>query len=289
MRNSKQIPIVRPRLSLALSGVEAPISSAQNSVSKFWLLSVWVLAIVLNFVPVFWDPALCYAGDIKSSFYAANSLYEQGDFDNAIRQYNSVLESGSESGNIYYNLGNCYFKKGELGRALLNYEKARRLIPLDKDLESNYEYACSLIKGGGAAPGRSLFVRIFNDLFEKFTIDGLTVLLSALYMLILIGVLAGLFLAPFKKHALILVAFSGLFFIAAFAGLTGKIALLDKEAIVIAGQADARFEPMDKATAYFTLYEGMKAELITSKDNWRKVKRQDNKSGWVENNAIVIF
>ncbi len=289
MRNSKQIPMVRPRSPLALSGVEAPISNVQNSVSKLWLLSVWALIIVFNLAPVFWDPALCYAGDIKSSFYAANSLYEQGDFDNAIKQYSSILESGSESGNIYYNLGNCYFKKGELGRALLNYEKARRLIPLDKDLESNYEYACSLIKGGGAAPGRSLFVRVFNDFFEKFTIDGLTASLSALYMLILIGVLAGLFLAPFNKHALILAVFSGLLFIAAFAGLAGKIALLDKEVIVIAGQADAKFEPIDKATAYFTLYEGMKAELVASKDNWCKVRRQDNKSGWVDNSAIEIF
>jgi tetratricopeptide (TPR) repeat protein len=268
---------------------QIPIHGYQGHKHIFWSLGIWLLIIVLNSTLGFGSPSPCYAGGIESSFYTANSLYEQGSFDNAIKQYDSILESGFESGNLYYNLGNCYFKKGELGRALLNYEKARRLIPLDKDLESNYEYARSLIKGGGVSSGMSLFFRVFNNFFEKFTINGLTVLVSAFYILILVSVLTGLFLRPFKRHALILAVFTGLFFAAACTGLAGKIALLNKEAIVIAGQADAKFEPMDKATAYFTLYEGMKAELIASKDNWHKVRRQDNKSGWVENSAIAIF
>jgi SH3-like domain-containing protein len=46
---------------------------------------------------------------------------------------------------------------------------------------------------------------------------------------------------------------------------------------------------MDKATAYFTLYEGMKVEVISSKDNWYKIRRQDNKSGWIEKSALSIF
>lgn len=228
-------------------------------------------------------------GDVRSSFYRANLLYEQGSYDEAIKQYSSILESGLESGNLYYNLGNCYFKKGESGRALLNYEKALRLITLDKDLESNYEYACSLIKGQAVISKNSLPLRVLNNLFEKFTIDGLTVLLSAFYMLFLVSILISLLFRPLKKHALILAVFMGLSFIVGFIGLRRKIALLNKEAIVTLEQADAKFEPMDKATTHFTLYEGMKVEVISSKDNWHKVRRQDNKSGWIEDSAIAIF
>lgn len=231
----------------------------------------------------------CYASDIKTSFYLANSFYEQANYDEAIKQYNSILESGLESGNLYYNLGNCFFKKQELGRALLNYEKARRLIPKDLDLESNYEYACSLIKDGAVAFGKSLPCKVLNSLFEKFTVDGLTILLSAFYILILVSILISLFLKPVRKQVLIFAVFMGLFFIAGFIGLKGKIALLHKEAIVISKQADAKFEPIDKATTHFTLYEGMKVEIISSKDSWYKVKRQDTKSGWVENSALSIF
>jgi tetratricopeptide (TPR) repeat protein len=224
-----------------------------------------------------------------SAYQRANVYYEQDNFDEAIKQYSSIQDSGLESGNLYYNLGNCYFKKGELGMAILYYEKARRLIPLDKDLEFNYEYASSLIKGQAVASQKSLPLRVADNLFEKFTVDGLTILLSALYILILVSILISFFFRTLKKHALIVAVFIGLAVITGVAGLTRKITLLDKEAIVITEQADAKFEPMDKATTYFTLYEGMKVEVISSKNNWHKVRRQDNKSGWVGNNAIAIF
>lgn len=248
---------------------------------------IFVLSIL--FLSAFLGAGLAADNHETSAYQRANVYYEQSDYDEAIKQYNSILEGGLESGNLYYNLGNCYFKKGELGKSLLYYEQARRLMPLDKDLESNYEYARSLIKGGAAVSKKSLLSRALNDLFEKFTIDGLTVLLSALYMLILISVLAGIFFGRLRRRAFGIAVFTGLLIIAGFIGLRAKIALLGTEAVVTASQADARFEPMDKATTHFSLYEGMKVKVISSNDNWHKVKRRDNKSGWVENSALSIF
>ncbi len=223
------------------------------------------------------------------AFNRANVYYEQGNFDEAIKQYKSILEDGRESGNLYYNLGNCYFKKGKLGEAIFYYEKARRLMPQDRDLESNYEYARSLIKGGAVSNPESLPVRLWNNLFEKLTIDGLTIALGIFFISILISILASLFFAPLKKQALVLTAFWGLCFAVGLAGWKGKISRLNKEAIVVVEQADAKFEPMEKATTYFTLYEGIKVEVLASVNNWRKVRRPDNKSGWVENSALAIF
>lgn len=233
----------------------------------------------------------CYAaGNHETSAYQrANVYYEQAKYDEAIKQYNSILESGLESGNLYYNLGNCYFKKGELGQAILNYEKARRLIPLDKDLESNYEYAISQIQAQAISTKMSLPLRILNNIFEKLTIDGLTILLGALFILILASILTAFFFNPFKRNALILTVFLGLLLITGFAGLREKIALLNKESIITAPQADAKFEPMDKATTYFTLYEGMKVKIISTQDTWHKVKRPDTKTGWIPASTAAIF
>lgn len=214
-------------------------------------------------------------------FNRANVCYEQSDYDEAIKQYQSILESGWESGNLYYNLGNCYFKKGQLGRAILNYEKARRLIPQDKDLEFNYTHARSLIKGQAVVGRKSLFLRAGSNLFEKFTLDGLAILISAFYILFLAGILAGLFFKRFRRKIFALAAFAGIFFAVGLTGFIGKRALLNKEAVITVEQVDAKFEPMDKATAYFSLYEGMKVEIVSSKDSWYKVRRPDNKSGWV--------
>lgn len=241
------------------------------------------------FSSFFLEAGFAFNNQETSAFNRANVYYEQANYDEAIKQYNSILETGWESGNLYYNLGNCYFKKGELGRAILNYEKARRLIPSDKDLESNYEYACSLIKGGAVVSKKSLPLRLLSNLFEKFTVDSFIILLSILFILALVNILISFFFGMFKRRALILAALLGLFLVMGFVGLQGRISLVNKEAIVIAEQVDAKFEPMEKATTYFTLYEGMKVEVVESRDSWCKVKRQDNKSGWVQYSAILPF
>jgi len=224
-----------------------------------------------------------------SAFYQAKAYYEHADYDEAIKLYNSILETGVESGNLYFNLGNCYFKKGELGMAILNYEKARRLIPWDKDLESNYEYALSLTKAPATASPKNPFAKAINILFERFTIDGLTILLSVLYILFLAGILSGIFFRPFKKYSIGALIFIGLFFIVALVGIEEKIALLNKEGIIISEQVDAKFEPIDKATTHFTLYEGAKVKVLESRSDWCKVKRADGKSGWVQRKAVAVF
>lgn len=248
-----------------------------------------MLLLIALFPLFFLKSGFAFDSHGAGAFNRANVYYEEGNFDEALKQYSGILESGAESGNLYYNLGNCYFKKGELGRAILNYEKARRLMPLDSDLDSNYEYARSLIKGAGAPLRKSMFHRTLNSLFGKLTVDNLTILVSALYIVVLASILASFFFRAFKKYALITALFAGLFFIAGFVSLTRKISAVNKEAIIITERADAKFEPMDKATTYFTLYEGMKVEIISSMGHWRKVTRQDNKSGWVEDAALSIF
>src|SRR3990172_12167297 len=116
----------------------------------------------------------------KYTFYKANTLYEEGKFDEAIVEYQKLLKDNVESGNLYYNLGNCYFKKGEPGRAILNYERAKRLIPQDSDLKSNYEYAGSLLKERPQEITKSWIEKLLDKSSRIVTIDWLTVFLSIL-------------------------------------------------------------------------------------------------------------
>ena len=77
-------------------------------------------------------------------FDEGNQRYQAGDFDGALERYAQILDDGLESGELYYNIGNTYFKLGELGPAILYYERARRLMPSDGDLLANLELARSL-------------------------------------------------------------------------------------------------------------------------------------------------
>jgi tetratricopeptide (TPR) repeat protein len=224
-------------------------------------------------------------GDPDYIFYKGNTLYEEGNYDEAIREYLKLHDQGFESGNLYYNIGNCYFKKGDIGRAILNYERARKLIPGDSDLASNYSYARSLIKGDTSKASTPWFKRLFIK-FEFLTINGLTIFLSALFALTLLFLLSGLFILPLKRYyrfvlPLLLIVFT----LGAFS-LYGRVSLLSKEAVIISVSSDAKFEPIDSATTHFTVYEGMKVYITESKKDWNKVERFDGKAGWIMSGSM---
>ena len=105
-------------------------------------------------------------------FYQANAAYKESKYDRAIENYEKLIKSGLESPNLYYNLGNSYFKKGEAGKAIVNYERAKRFIPNDSDLKSNYDYAHSSLNLE-RKPFGNLFEKLADRLFEGATIKSL--------------------------------------------------------------------------------------------------------------------
>ena len=225
---------------------------------------------------------------LQDIFSQANLFYEEKEYDKAIAEYKKILEKKVESGNLYYNLGNCYFKKGRLGKAILNYEKALRLIPRDRDLEANYKYACSLIRGNIPRSRRG-FTFYINNLFKWFTIDELTIFSSFIYLCILAVIIGSLYIKWIKRYRGLILVFLGGIFIFILWGINRKVSLIQKEAIVIAEKVEVKFEPLEHATTYFTAYEGMKLRVMASNNGWQKVKRADGKKGWVRKERIEIF
>ncbi len=73
-----------------------------------------------------------------------NRLYQEGNFEEALASYLRLVEAGFESGEVYYNIGNTHFKLGDLAQSILYYERARRLLPGDADVQANLELARSL-------------------------------------------------------------------------------------------------------------------------------------------------
>ena len=218
-------------------------------------------------------------GDPTYIFYKGNTYYEDGQYDKAINEYVQLLEQGYESGNLYFNLGNSYFKKGKLGQAILNYEKARRLIPRDGDLKSNYQFALSKIKYN-VTEESSWFQRA-NNKFNMFTINELTIILSCIFMSIFLIIILSIFIKKAGRYFLIFLSLLLIIFIPFTFTLYNKIEALDKEAIVIAENVEAKFEPMDSATTHFTLYEGKKIYLLDLNKEWIKIRRHDGKVGWI--------
>ena len=224
--------------------------------------------------------------DINLIFESAARDYKEARYEQAIAGFKEILSAGVESGNIYYNLGNCYIKKGELAQAMLNYWRAQRLIPGDKDLQANYEYAKLLLKSKIETRPRIWILRVLDNLYQSFSLNRLTVFCFVLYLLLIaaIGISTVARISRWKLASSLAVL--TVFLIISIFALSEQITGLDNQAIILAKEVDAKFEPFPKATDYFNLYEGMKVEVISSKDGWVKVRRQDGKSGWITKNNL---
>jgi len=100
----------------------------------------------LNFnVFIFWVSTLLLPattwGQVSTEISQANQLYNQNRFGEAAEIYEQAITDGMKNGHLYYNLGNTYFRMGNLPKAILNYVKAQNLLPRHEDVEANLEYA----------------------------------------------------------------------------------------------------------------------------------------------------
>ncbi len=231
--------------------------------------------------------AYSQTNDLKvfAKFFDAGSAYKQEDYHKAIALYEEILHNGLESGELYYNLGNSYFKVKKLGKAVLNYERARRLIPRDSDLESNYSFALSMV-GNQHVPTKPSFVhRFIHGYSDQFTLNELTVIIFGLLLFMGILYLSCLFLKCSSKVLFSSIIVLSLAFISHAFFLSDKIYYENNYAIAL-NKTDSKFEPIDGATIHFVLPEGGKAQIIKEKDGWLKIRRPDGKEGWNKKDAL---
>jgi tetratricopeptide (TPR) repeat protein len=223
----------------------------------------------------------------RTTFYHANALYKDGQYAAAAKEYEQLQQSGLRSGNLYFNLANAYFKASEKGKAILNYERARRLIPGDPDLSANLAYAQSLTGAEVCSP--ALWQVVAFPLSHRTATDRLVWMTSATYTLLLLA-LAGYRLWPARPRWLVYAATGLAVLVLITSSSLAQQVLTDDwqpQAVVISsGDAPARFEPAENGTVHFVLKEGSLVRVVESRDNWIEVARCDGRRGWIEKSAI---
>ena len=221
-----------------------------------------------------------------SKFVTAGMAYKEGKYDAAINLYTEILEGSRVSGPLYYNLGNSYFKKGQVGKAALNYERAKKFIPRDSDLKFNELYIQSHIKYyGEEKESRGLAQEAFLRFTQFYTVDEMVVILLGLVLGMGILLLLAMYFGwPFQWDRRIFTSLL-LAFAVFTAGLFGKITL-EKGTSVIMDDTESYFEPRSDSTVHYKLSEGMTVKVLKSEGAWSKVQRSDGKIGWIDSKDL---
>lgn len=230
----------------------------------------------------------------ESIFEEANIAYRNGDFRTAAEKYQQLCDEGYTGGNLYYNLGNAYFKLGAKGLAVLNYERARRLIPGDADLRANLSYVLSGVQEG-ISDWKYEFLKFLTGLapVEQLAVNT-SVCFFGLAFLVILGILKpvplkNLVEGEFRKWWNGVVIVWALIF-CLFCSL-GLLTFWDqsRDHAVAIKDGDVRFEPSKAATLHYKLNEGSRVLILEEREDWLKVKRVDGKRGWVEKDCLEMI
>ena len=224
----------------------------------------------------------------------ADSAYINNDFVNAVYLYENILANQGESADIYYNLGNSYYKMNNIAKAILNYEKALVLNPSNNDIHFNLELAKNKTIDKVTPMSEVFLVTWMKSLTNTMSEKGWAKLAIFTFLLTLLALILYYFSnkISLKKIGFISALCLLLVCIIAntFASSQKKKAQSHETAIIMSPSITVKSTPNEGGTDLFILHEGRK---VTIKDNtmreWKEILLEDGNAGWVPSSAIEII
>lgn len=215
----------------------------------------------------------------------ANESYTKEQFKQAIDLYNQILMTNMESAEVYYNLGNAYYKTEQYTLAILNYERAKLLAPDDEDISFNLQVANQkVVDSIQELPGIFIF-RWWNSLVNSQTTDTWATF-SILSFIVFLTMLGFYFFARTSEVKRI-TFWSGCFLIVfsifswSFAAKQKSRLVNHSEAIVMQPTVTVKSSPSDKGTNLFVVHEGLKVKITDKLGDWVEIRLADGNKGWL--------
>ncbi len=233
---------------------------------------------------LFGDYLAVQAAGSASAFDSANRLYEQGKFAEAITNYGAIIHSGQSSPSVYFNLGNAFFKAGQIGRAILAYRQAKALAPRDPDVLANLQFARNQVQGptlASTALGRWLGKLSLNE----WTLASVCAVWLWLLLLIVAQWQPGL-RAALRGGTLT----AGVLAILLCGCLGARYARLHFQpvAVIITPEARLHQAPLAESASPVTLHDGAEVRVLDKKDEWLQVSTDSRRIGWLQRDQAVI-
>ena len=223
----------------------------------------------------------------------ADSAYVHEQYQQAITDYEALLKGGV-SADLYYNLGNAYYRTDNITKAILNYERALLLSPGDADIRFNLQMARSKTIDKITPESEMFFVTWYHSLVNLMSVDAWarTALIALAIAIIL--VLAYLFS---DRMWLRKTGFFGAFFLLVVFVLSNLFAYQQKRkltnrtgAIIMTTAATVKSTPSKNGTDLFILHEGTRVTITdNSMNGWKEIRVADGKQGWIETKQIEII
>lgn len=235
--------------------------------------------------------SIAAAEDTPQSLFArGNYLYEQGNYQEAIGRYEEIIRRGILSADVYYNAGNAYFKNGQLGKAIVNYERALLLAPRDKDTKKNLEIAQNKIVDKVKLPSTILLQRLLTDIHHAFTLDETLRFLSILVVILTVLIALAFYMIYARRALIPVIAFVAAIAVAVSISCGIKIYNREnaQEAVVIVPKVTVHSGPGEQYSVQFAVHEGTTFRAVKSLHGWLEMYISGDLRGWVKQEAVEM-
>ena len=222
-----------------------------------------------------------------------NDAYSHGDYAAAIEAYNAILDAGQHSADLYYNLGNAYYRQEELGQAILNYERALRLTPRFRDARQNLDLAYSKTEDHIDPLPQIFLVTWAQSVVSWFSPNGWLVVL--LLLVATLGALAVLFFVSGdygrRKRSLLFAPLCGLVLLLAVGCAIASFRQANRhdKAIVTSPMIVVKGSPESHSIDKMILHDGTPVDIEETLGDWHKIHIADGNTGWVETSDVTII
>jgi tetratricopeptide (TPR) repeat protein len=250
---------------------------------------ITISLILLLFIPVLAAPAQ----NVDSLIIKGNKSYNEARYEKAIESYLDVINEGYESSELHYNIGNSYFKLNKIPEAILYYEKAKKLDPVNEDIDFNLSLANSRTIDKIDAIPELFYVKWWNNLKNLTDLDGWAWIGTGAFIFFWLLIL---FFTFSKRVAIrkisfwtgiVVIIITVLSFI--LAGQSYREITLEKEAIIFTPTLTVKSSPNENSVDLFVIHEGTKVRITDQVEGWSEVVIANGSKGWVKDDTYRII
>ena len=220
-------------------------------------------------------------------FTRGNTAYNEAQYGQAAELYEQIIKNGEHSAELYYNLGNTYYRLNQVAESIYFFEKAKQLAPKNQDIKINSSFAKNMTIDAIEPLPMSQLAQFRNKFFVLLTIDSWSKVALAFLWLFAVLFLGYIFAQNGgQKRSLFFFSLTSLIFFTCSLAVTF---LKDAEvkqnqySILFSEQMDTWSEPNQQGDLLFIIHEGTKVQVLDSLAEWQKIRIGNGSEGWLKN------
>ncbi len=248
--------------------------------NRLILINIFLLLLI------FASSSFCLGTD--SLFNAGNQMYQNKEYDKALAIYLELEQKNYQSAALYFNIGNCYFKQGKLGYAILYYLRADRLDPNDADISANLEFARMFMPTRMEGIKINPVTSFLSKIVDAFTLNALAWISSILFIL-LISFLSFIILLQWRGLFYRIAVYIFIAFVLVSSGLTSykyRTEYVTEKGVIVADETRVLSGPGEENDVEFVGVFGLTFEIEKDADNYYLVLFENKRKGWVKKGDV---